>query len=93
MFYCGFGQDFCGQSTDNDVNNVANYVILAFVNTNTDGSVALDEAHFPNSTFRKWKSQGKKVIISVGGQNGNWAFIFVSQKNVDNFVASVKHII
>ena len=42
MFYCGFGQDFCGQSTDNDVNKVASYVILAFVNTNTDGSVALD---------------------------------------------------
>ena len=42
MFYCGFGQDFCGQSSDNDVNKVATYVILAFVNTKTDGSVELD---------------------------------------------------
>ena len=42
MFYCGFGNDFCGQSTDDDVNRMANNVILAFVNTNVDGSVVLD---------------------------------------------------
>ena len=93
MFYCGFGNDFCGQSSDNDVNKVATYVILAFVNTNTDGTVALDEAHFPSASFKKWKSQGKKVIISVGGQNGNWAFIFASEQSVKNFSNSVKSII
>ena len=47
MFYCGFGQDFCGQSDDNDVNKMADYVILAFVDTNPDGSVTMDEESFP----------------------------------------------
>ena len=42
MFYCGFGNDFCGQSSNDDVNKVATNVILAFVNTNTDGTVTLD---------------------------------------------------
>ena len=93
MFYCGFGQDFCGQSDDNDVNRLAKYVILAFVNTNPDGTVVMDEDNFPSSFYKEWKSQGKKVIISVGGQNGNWGFIFASQQNINNFVASVKGII
>ena len=93
MFYCGFGNDYCGQSKDNDVNKAATYVILAFVNTKTDGTVDLDEANFPKSSFDKWKSQGKKVIISVGGQNGNWAYIFASPTNIKNFITAIKNII
>jgi hypothetical protein len=42
MFYCGFGDKFCGQSTDDDVHPGATNVILAFVNTQTDGSVIMD---------------------------------------------------
>jgi chitinase len=36
---------------------------------------------------------GKKVLISVGGQNGNWGFIFGSEQNTKNFIASIKGII
>jgi hypothetical protein len=43
MFYCGFGGEYCGQSTDNDVNDASTNVILAFVNTNPDGSVKVDD--------------------------------------------------
>lgn len=32
-----------------------------------------------------WHSSGKKVVFSVGGQNGNWAQVFVSQANMQNF--------
>jgi hypothetical protein len=39
MFYCGFGGDYCGQSTYDDVNAKATTVILAFGNTQTDGSL------------------------------------------------------
>ena len=93
MFYCGFGQDYCGQSDDDDVNKLASYVILAFVDTNPDGSVTMDEDNFPSTPFKQWKTQGKKVLISVGGQNGNWGFIFQSQQNTNNFVESIKSII
>ena len=55
MFYCGFGDDFCGQSSSDDVNQMADYVILAFVDTNPDGSVIMDEANFPKAQFDTWK--------------------------------------
>ena len=29
----------------------------------------------------------------MGGQNGNWGFIFQSQQNINNFIASIKSII
>lgn len=76
MFYCGFGGNYCGQSNTNDVNNKAAIVILAFANTNSDGSISVDEPNFPTSLVSGWKSQGKSVILSVGGQNGHWSVIF-----------------
>ena len=72
MFYCGFGENFCGQSVLDDVHPDSSFVILAFVNTNYDGSVTIDDANFPTEHVNQWQSSGKKVIISVGGQNGNW---------------------
>lgn len=42
QYYCGFGDNFCGQSTDDDVNPGSKLVILAFVNTKQDGSVVMD---------------------------------------------------
>lgn len=42
MFYCGFGSDYCGQSKTDDVNPKSAIVILAFVNTQSDGSVIMD---------------------------------------------------
>ncbi len=93
MFYCGFGGDFCGQSTTDDVNPGASFIILAFVNTNPDGSVTADSANFPTALVNSWQSQGKKVIISVGGQNGNWANVFASSSSILNFVNSIQSIL
>jgi hypothetical protein len=39
MFYCGFGSDFCGQSTFDDVNPKTWIVTLAFANTLLNGSI------------------------------------------------------
>jgi chitinase len=90
VFWCGFGGDFCGQSTTDDVNPKATHVILAFANTNADGSVYVDTAHWPTTLIKNWQAQGKKVIISIGGQNGLWVPIF---NNPNNFINSVKSII
>ena len=67
IFYCGFDGDSCGHSKTDDVNPAATIVILAFVNTQADGSVRMDEANFPQVPFNSWKASGKKVLISVGG--------------------------
>jgi hypothetical protein len=42
MFYCGFSGDYCGQSNTDDVNPKSSIVILAFINTQSDGSVIMD---------------------------------------------------
>jgi chitinase len=64
-------------------------VILAFVNTNPDGSVTIDEVNYPTALVSNWQANGKKVIISVGGQNGNWLNVFASSSSIDNFVNSI----
>lgn len=89
MFYCGFGDSFCGQSTTDDVNPSAKFVILAFANTNPDGSVTIDDANFPTDLVKSWRASGKKVFISVGGQNGNWNYVFASQATIDKFVTTL----
>jgi hypothetical protein len=86
IFYCGFGGDYCGQSTTDDVNPAAKFVILAFANTQPDGSIIVDNDHFPTPLITNWKKNGKKVILSVGGQNGNWNYIFASPASVANFI-------
>lgn len=32
--------------------------------------------------INQWHSSGKKVIFSVGGQNGNWGSVFQGQGNM-----------
>ena len=93
MFYCGFGGNFCGQSTDDDVYYKSTTVILAFVNTQTDGSVIADDANFPIALISKWHSVGKKVAISVGGQNGNWPNVFSSSTSTTNFINALSNIV
>jgi len=93
IFYCGFGGDFCGQSVEDDVNPNAEFVILAFVNTNPDGSITMDEANFPAVYANQWQANGKKLIISVGGQNGNWNYVFASPATVSTFITSVVAIV
>lgn len=90
IFWCGFGGDFCGQSTADDVNPSATHVILAFANSNSDGSLTVDSANWPTDLIKSWQAKGKKVILSVGGQNGHWDPIL---DNPNNFVKSAKAIL
>ena len=46
----------------------------------------MDEVNFPTQPYQEWKASGKKVLISVGGQNGNWANVFASNASATNFV-------
>lgn len=89
MFYCGFGGDFCGQSSTDDINPKTSIVILAFANTKSDGSIIVDSANFPSALVKTWKSTGKKVILSVGGQNGHWDAVFANDNNINNFIKTV----
>jgi chitinase len=93
MFYCGFGGTFCGQSTTDDVHPKTTTVILAFVNTQSDGSVIADTANFPSDLIKGWQSAGKKVIISVGGQNGNWPNVFATSQSTSNFITALTGIL
>jgi hypothetical protein len=56
MFYCGFGGDFCGQSTFDDVNPKSSIVLLAFANTQLNGSIQVDNANFPITVVNGWKA-------------------------------------
>jgi chitinase len=93
IFYCGFGGDYCGQSADDDVNPNVKFVILAFANPQYDGNVLVDDANFPTSLVGKWQASGKKVLISVGGQNGNWPFVFSTSSSINNFISSMASIL
>ena len=89
MFYCGFGKDFCGQSSTDDVASKASFVILAFANILTNGSIEVDNNNFPTNLQYSWKNTGKKVLLSVGGQNVDWDTAFTSAQNTNNFINSV----
>jgi chitinase len=93
IFYCGFGGDYCGQSSTDDVNPNVKFVILAFANPQSDGTVIVDDANFPTKLVSSWQASGKKVLISVGGQNGNWGFVFATTANTANFVNSLENIL
>lgn len=89
MFYCGFGGNFCGQSTTDDVSSKSAIVILAFANILTNGSIQVDDANYPTTLVNNWKAAGKKVLISVGGQNVDWDVAFTTGQNTINFINSI----
>ena len=89
MFYCGFSERYCGHSVSDDVYSKASYVILAFANIQPSGAVICDTDHFPAHQFQGWKNTGKKVLLSIGGQNGNWTHVFISPENRDRFINSL----
>ena len=93
VYYCGFGESFCGQSKANDVYAKTTHVILAFINTLGNGSLIMDETNFPKQPFQEWRTAKKKVLISIGGQNGNWANVFASNASATNFVNAAVDIV
>lgn len=92
-YYCGFGGDYCGQSTTDDTHQSASIIVLAFANINTDGTVVLDTANYPVSLVNKWQSQGKKVLISIGGQNAIWTRIFANSTTMQTAISSIAGIL
>lgn len=89
MFYCGFGKDFCGQSSTDDVSTKASFVLLAFANILNNGSIEVDSNNFPTNLQYSWKNTNKKVLLSVGGQNVDWDVAFTNTQNTNNFINSV----
>lgn len=49
----------------------------------------VDENNFPAEPVTKWKRNGKTVLLSVGGQNGNWKVVFRSETATNNFIESL----
>lgn len=86
-YWCGFGGTYCGQSTGNDVNSAATHVIMAFANTNENGSIAVDSSDFPTALVQSWQNSGKIVTLSVGGANVSWTTVF---SNTNTFALSVQ---
>jgi chitinase len=52
-----------------------------------------DTANFPSDLIKGWQSAGKKVIISVGGQNGNWPNVFATSQSTSNFITALAGIV
>ena len=54
------------QSPQNDVNANSSAVIVAFATINGDGTISLPSP-IPCAFISVWKSQGQKVLFSIGG--------------------------
>lgn len=70
IYWCGFDEKFCGESTTDDVYENATHIILAYVNIEFDGT--LTHGEMPTEYIDEWHADGKKVLIAVGGQSGLW---------------------
>lgn len=92
IFWCGSLNDTCSdQSKGDDVYAKATHVIMAFANTTSDGSIVAD--NMPTDLISKWHNSGKKVIISVGGQNGRWTPVCKDNTSETNFINSLSNTI
>lgn len=88
-YWCGFSGSFCGQSSTDDVNPAATHVIMAFANVESNGSMYVDTESWPTTLISGWQASGKKVLISVGGQNVSWTDVFSNPTTFAQSVASV----
>lgn len=68
-------------------------MIVAYASGLSNGSVSIDATTFPTALVNKWKTNGKKVLVSVGGVNANWNLVFASDTTINNFAASLKDIV
>lgn len=91
-YWCGFSLSFCGQSSTNDINPKTTIVVLAFANIE-ESMVVVDTTNWPTTLITNWQQQGKKVILSIGGQNVNWTTAFASTDSIDNFTSSINAIL
>lgn len=93
QYYCGFSGGFCGQSSTDDTNANSSLIILAFGNINSNGSIQMDTQNFPCSLVKTWQGEGKKVFLSIGGQNANWAQVFATNSSQSNAISSIQAIL
>ncbi|KRX02810.1 Glycoside hydrolase, superfamily [Pseudocohnilembus persalinus] len=91
IYWCGFTQEFCGQSQDNDVYEKATHIILAYLQIFPDGTLASGVP--PYQTVQQWHADGKKVLISLGGRSGDWSLIYESEEQQANFVDTLISIV
>ena len=93
QYYCGYGGDYCGQSTTDDTHTSASIIVLAFADINTDGTVVIDEPNHPTELVAKWQSQGKKVLLSIGGANAMWAYLFATSTSMQLGTTSIANLV
>jgi hypothetical protein len=60
---------------------------MAFANTQESGALVVDK--MPTQLIKNWQQRGKKVLISVGGENGHWAPLFAHPQTFIESVASI----
>lgn len=87
--YCGFGGNYCGESINDDVYSRATHVLLAYAVVAPNGAVTVDAEHFPKNEVSNWRNTGKKIWLSVGGPNNQWANAFSSESNRQTFLSTL----
>ncbi|KRX09699.1 Glycoside hydrolase, superfamily [Pseudocohnilembus persalinus] len=94
VYWCGFDDEFCGDSTSNDVYEYATHVIIAYLNIEETGAVY--DGEMPVDLIKEWHEAGKKVLISVGGRSGLWSNIYQDGEDgesYDMFITSLIDIV
>lgn len=94
MYWCGPDAGCGGQSTDfSDVNPKVTHVFVAFGVIDGSGNVSFTLNGMSNQQFmsavQSLQSQGKKVVLSLGGQNANWAGALANPQAFANSLYSV----
>jgi hypothetical protein len=56
QFWCGFSNEFCGQSTTDDIYERTTHVIMAFANTEDNGTITVDK--MPMELIHGWQRRG-----------------------------------
>jgi chitinase len=60
---------------------------MAFANTQDNGAIIVDK--MPTQLIKNWQQRGKRVLISIGGENGRWAPLFAHPRTFVESIASI----
>lgn len=78
MAYCGFGDNYCGQSYADDVFSRSNNVLLAYALIAPTGAIIVDADNYPRNLVTTWRNTGKRIFLSIGGPRGDWTNVYAS---------------
>ena len=96
MFWCGTeGTQGCYQSKNfNDINQAVNYVFVAFAVPDSNGALQFEVSSNFSSEVKALKKSGKKVILSIGGQNSDWSGVLNNAADTSSpFYKTLKKIV